>query len=99
MAYNTIAYADVPRAQMSAATAFYTTFQQLSLSLGIGVSAATLAASVGLAGRVSPRPSDFTIGFLVVAAIALLAPVISTRLAPDAGDEITGHKTPARPDH
>ena len=30
MAYNTIAYADVPRALMSAATSFYTTFQQLA---------------------------------------------------------------------
>src|SRR4051794_38371144 len=37
MAYNTIAYADVPRSQMSSATSFYTTFQQLSLSLGIGI--------------------------------------------------------------
>ena len=46
---------------------FYTTFQQLSLSLGIGVSAASLAASMALAGRTSPLPIDFSIGFLVVA--------------------------------
>ena len=31
-----IAYADVPRRRMSGATSFYTTFQQMSLSLGIG---------------------------------------------------------------
>src|ERR1700753_4055084 len=46
MAYNTIAYADIPRPQMSTATSFYTTFQQMSLTLGIAVSAAVLAASI-----------------------------------------------------
>ena len=96
MAYNTIAYADVPRPQMSAATSFYTTFQQLSLSLGIGVSAATLAASIAIFGHDRPLPSDFSVAFLVVAGIALLAPLVSTRLASDAGAELTGGaKTPS----
>jgi hypothetical protein len=90
MAYNTIAYADVPRAQMSAATSFYTTFQQLSLTLGIGVSAATLAASITLAGHDHPLPSDFSTAFVVVALIALFAPLISTELVRDAGAELTG---------
>ena len=63
MAYNTIAYADVPRPRMSAATSFYTTFQQMSLTLGIAVSAAVLAASIRLLGhahrccRISPSHS------------------------------------------
>ena len=43
-AYNTIAYADLPAGRMSAATSFYSTFQQVSLSLGITVAAAVLAA-------------------------------------------------------
>ena len=92
MAYNTIAYADLSRAQMSAATSFYTTFQQLSLSVGIGVSAATLAASIAVAGRSQPVPIDFSVAFLVVTGIALLAPLISTGLARDAGAELTGRK-------
>ena len=53
MAYNTIAYADVPAPRMSAATSFYTTFQQMSLTLGIAVSAAALAASRRLMGHAS----------------------------------------------
>jgi len=89
MAYNTIAYADLPRARMSAATSFYTTFQQLSLSVGIGVSAATLAASMALAGHDRPLPPDFSVAFLTVAAVALMAPVVSTTLARDAGAELT----------
>jgi EmrB/QacA subfamily drug resistance transporter len=56
IAYNTIAYADVPRAQMSAATSFYTTFQQLSLTLGIATSAGVLSASIAVRGH-SPWPS------------------------------------------
>ena len=91
MAYNTIAYADVPRRRMSAATSFYTTFQQMSLSLGIAVSAAALAGSAALSGHATLQLSDFTAAFLLVAAVALMAPLASTRLKPDAGSELSGH--------
>ena len=91
MAYNTIAYADVPRRRMSAATSFYTTFQQLSLSLGIAVSAAALAGSAALHGHSVLMLPDFTLAFLIVAGVALLAPLVSTRLKPEAGAELSGH--------
>jgi EmrB/QacA subfamily drug resistance transporter len=97
IAYNTIAYADVPRSQMSAATSFYTTFQQLSLSLGIAISAAALAASTGWRGHAGPRLVDFSTAFLVVGAIALLAPVLSLTLDPAAGVELSGHRTRVAP--
>jgi EmrB/QacA subfamily drug resistance transporter len=91
MAYNTIAYADVPRPQMSTATSFYTTFQQMSLTLGIAISAAVLATSVRLLGHKAPLMSDFSVAFLVVAGIALAAPIASLRLDKAAGDELSGH--------
>ena len=94
MAYNTIAYADVPRRRMSAATSFYTTFQQLALSLGIAVAAATLAAASALAGHDTLQLADFTKAFLVVAAVAMLAPLVSAGLRPDAGDELSGRRPP-----
>ncbi|HEX5328107.1 MAG TPA: MFS transporter [Acetobacteraceae bacterium] len=90
MAYNTIAYADVPRQDMSAATSFYSTIQQMALSLGIAVSAAALAGSVALTGHGRPTDGDFSAAFLVVAAIALAAPAISTRLDRAAGAELSG---------
>ncbi len=90
MAYNTIAYADVPRDDISAATSFYSTFQQMALSLGIAFSAATLAASVAMNGHARPTNTDFTIAFLVIGAIAMVAPIISSGLARDAGAEISG---------
>jgi MFS family permease len=91
IAYNTIAYADVPRAKMSAATSFYTTFQQLSLTLGIATSAAVLGASVDWRGHAGPMLPDFSTAFLVVGAIAILAPLLSLRLRRDAGAELSGH--------
>jgi Na+/melibiose symporter-like transporter len=97
MAYNTIAYADMPREQMSAATSFYTTFQQMSLTLGIALSAAALAASVAVNGRTEPGLADFSAAFLCVAAISFLAPLLATRLDRNAGAELSGHRD--RPTH
>ena len=92
MAYNTIAYADVPRSQMSTATSFYTTFQQMSLTLGIAVSAAVLAASIRVLHHPGPLLSDFSIAFLAVATVSLAAPLVSLRLEPSAGAELSGQR-------
>jgi EmrB/QacA subfamily drug resistance transporter len=92
MAYNTIAYADVSREDMSAATSFYTTFQQMALTLGIAISAAALAASMAVAGHGEPQLSDFSTAFLFVSAVSFLAPLFATRLPPEAGEELSGHR-------
>ncbi len=96
-AYNTIAYADIPRERMSAATSLYSTLQQLSLSLGITMGAAILEAMTALRGHAQPTLEDFSVGFLAVAALALLAAPTALALPRDAGDEMSGHATaPAR---
>jgi Na+/melibiose symporter-like transporter len=92
MAYNTIAYADVPREDMSAATSFYTTFQQMSLTLGIAVSAAALAASIAVTHHAEPMLPDFSAAFLFVAAVSFMAPLLATRLDKGAGAELSGHR-------
>jgi Na+/melibiose symporter-like transporter len=97
MAYNTIAYADMPREQMSSATSFYTTFQQMSLTTGIAISAAALAASVAFNGHAEARPNDFSHAFLFVSAISFLAPILALRLDRDAGAEMSGHRGRATP--
>jgi EmrB/QacA subfamily drug resistance transporter len=91
MAYNTIAYADVPRERMSAATSFYTTFQQMCLTLGIATSAAALAGSMALRGHTHALLPDFSTAFVVVAIIGLLGPLMASRLPRDAGSELSGH--------
>ena len=90
-AYNTIAYADIPRPRMSAATSLYSTIQQLSLTLGITVGAAALQASTLLSQRVQPGLPDYSAAFLAVAAVAVLAAPMALRLPRDAGDEVSGH--------
>jgi EmrB/QacA subfamily drug resistance transporter len=98
MAYNTIAYADVPRPQMSTATSFYTTFQQMSLTLGIAMSAATLAASEKILGHTVLMLSDFSVAFLAVATVSLAAPLLSRGFDRSAGAELSGHRDrPAKP--
>ena len=92
MAYNTIAYADVPRTEMSAATSFYTTFQQMSLTLGIAISAAALAGAIAINGHPEPRLGDFSAAFLFVAAISMMAPLLASRLEKGAGAELSGHR-------
>ncbi len=93
-AYNTIAYAEIDRAQMSSATSFYTTFQQLMLTLGICTAAASLAASLAITGHKQPLLPDFSAAFLVVALVSLAASPTCARLPRDAGDELSG-RSPA----
>jgi MFS family permease len=91
-AYNTIAYADITEERMSAATSFYATFQQMTLTLGICIAAGSLAISRGTAGRATLTLADFSVGFAVVGVLALLASPIASRLSPDAGRELSGHQ-------
>lgn len=90
-AYNTIAYDGVDKAHMSRATAFYSTFQQLMLSLGICVAAMVLQLASLANGHDKPALIDFSVAFWVVTAISLSATFWNMQFAPDAGAEISGH--------
>lgn len=92
-AYNTVAYADVPSERFSSATSFYTTFQQLMLSLGICVAAAALHVSVVWGGREHAALPDFSVAFLVVTFISLLAAPVCALLPRNAGAEMSGHRS------
>jgi len=89
-AYNTVAFADISPAKMSAATSFYATCQQVCLTLGIIVAATSLGASRYFFGHASLHLGDFSVAFVMVSAVGLLAPLISLRFAPDAGNELSG---------
>jgi EmrB/QacA subfamily drug resistance transporter len=98
ISYNTIAYADVRGDRMSAATSFYTTFQQLSLALGIAFSAAALASSTRIFGHDQPQLMDFSVAFLAVAVVSLFAPLVSCAMDSRAGAQVSGHRPdPAAP--
>ena len=90
---NTIAYADVPSERMSAATSFYATFQQLTLTLGISVAAAAVSASQVLAGHVHVALGDFSAAFVVVGLVAVLAIPAALSMPAGAGSELSGHRS------
>jgi EmrB/QacA subfamily drug resistance transporter len=89
-AYNTLAYGDVSRARMSAATSLYTAGQQLAATVGVSAGAVSLEVARVYTGHASPLPSDFSVAFLVVAAMTTLAGPVALFMPGTAGDELTG---------
>ena len=92
--FNTLVYADIPRPQMSAATSLYSTIQQLSLTIGITMGAASLEIARTFSGHAEPSLGDFSLAFLVVSVLALLASPLAARLPREAGAEMTGFRPP-----
>jgi EmrB/QacA subfamily drug resistance transporter len=93
-AYNTLAYAEIPRPRMSAATSFYSTVQQLGLTAGISAGAAALEVAMALHGAKTPQLPDFSFAFLAVALVSLLAAPTSALMPRNAGEELTGVQAP-----
>jgi EmrB/QacA subfamily drug resistance transporter len=90
-AYNTLAYADIPRARVSAATSFYSTVQQVALTTGVAVGAATLELAMLVTDNPTPRPAEFSVAFLVIATFCAAAGPVALLLPRHAGSELTGH--------
>ncbi|TKI03741.1 MFS transporter [Martelella alba] len=91
-ALNTIAFSDVPQAQMSDANTLFS--MAIQLAMGLGVALGAIAWRIGQA--VLPHAGvemPFRIAFLVVAMTALLAVVDSARLKPGAGDHVAKDKS------
>jgi len=91
-AYNTVAYEAVPTSRMSAANSFYTTLQQLMLSVGVCSGATILKLSMAVNHHPEPLRRDFSIAFLVVTLISLSSTRWHLAFAPDAGQELSGHR-------
>jgi EmrB/QacA subfamily drug resistance transporter len=89
-AYNTLAYGDVPRSRMSAATSLYTAVQQLAATIGISFGALMLHVSITVSGHGLPEPADFSMAFVCVALLTGIAAPIALGMPRNAGDELTG---------
>lgn len=88
---NTMSYSDISESRMSQATSFSSTAQQLSLSVGVGVAAQLLHASLWLHQHSVLTPDDFTLAFALVAAGTALSSLLFRRLRDDAGSSVSGH--------
>jgi EmrB/QacA subfamily drug resistance transporter len=89
--YNAIAYADIDKDRMSAATSFYATFQQLTLSLGICIAASMLELGAAMEGVGSPTLRSYSLAFVVVASISMAALFWNRSFDPKAGADMSGH--------
>ncbi len=93
-AYNSVAYADIPRERMSAATSLYSTIQQISLTMGVMVGAAVLELSMRSLGHTSPGVADFSAAFLVIGVISIAASPTCLLMERNAAQEMSGHHGP-----
>jgi EmrB/QacA subfamily drug resistance transporter len=91
-ALNTLGFVDMPSGRLAAATSFSTTAQQLSQALGVVLASTALEASQALAGRAALATADFSVGFLVAAAVALASLPFFAQLRADAGAAVSGHQ-------
>jgi EmrB/QacA subfamily drug resistance transporter len=88
---NALTFADIPPDRMSRATTLTSVAQQLSLSVGISVGAIVLELATRTTGDAITYAS-FWPAFLAVGAIALASLIPFTKLAGDAGDEMSGRR-------
>lgn len=91
IATNTIAYADVPQAQVAQASTLSVVCQQIGLALGVSFGGMMLHYARGSGGALTP--DRFTLPYLAVAATTLLAAVVYYRLDRNAGASISGART------
>jgi EmrB/QacA subfamily drug resistance transporter len=92
-AYNSVANADVPRERMSAATSLYSTIQQVSLTLGVSMGAAVLEVSMRTSGHEIPALSDFSVAFVAVALVSMMAAPATLLMPRNAAQEMSGHRS------
>jgi EmrB/QacA subfamily drug resistance transporter len=91
-AINTLQFADVPPAAMGPANTLSNLAFQLSMGLGPAFGALYLDLGTWASHRTVPNLTDFRLAFLLAAALAMLGVLGSYRLAPDAGQTVSGHK-------
>lgn len=87
---NALAYADIERERMSAASSLANVTQQLSLSLGVTIGAFILEHAAAAHGRTEVAAGDFGIAFAVVALISASSFWFNLRLHTHAGAEVSG---------
>src|SRR5579871_1115116 len=95
-AINTVAYAEIEPAQMSRATTLVSVNQQLAVSAGVAVGAATVETTLWAHHLTELSADVFAPAFLVVALISAAASIFFWQMPADAGHEISGRKGAAK---
>jgi predicted MFS family arabinose efflux permease len=95
IAANTIAYADIPNEKVAAASTLSAVTQQIGLALGVSFGGLMLSLTRGLGAEVTSetalRSDAFTLPFLAIGLITLMAVPVYLALDPKAGANLSGH--------
>jgi len=87
--FNTLGFADIPKAQMSDASTLFSMFFQLSMAMGVAIGALLLRLAMNIHGNTEHAETvDFQLTFLCVAVIAGIALLDNLRLPPQAGESV-----------
>jgi MFS family permease len=90
--YSTIAFSDTPPDQIRDANTLQATAQQLAVGLGVPLGAVAIRAGGPLAGLLPGATSTadaYSVAFVLLALVALVATAAALRLHPDAGSAVT----------
>nr|WP_284700795.1 MFS transporter [Robbsia betulipollinis] len=87
-----LAFADVPPAQLSAATSFQGTAQQLMKAVGVAVAAGSMQCTMWLTGQAHAQRLDFACAFVTVAVMVAVSWPMFAKLSPQAGAGISEGK-------
>jgi EmrB/QacA subfamily drug resistance transporter len=91
--FNTLGFADIPKAQMSDASTLFSMFFQLSMAMGVAIGALLLRFAMNLHGNTGQAATaDFQLTFLWVAVIAGVALLDNLRLPAQAGESVLQRK-------
>src|SRR5690606_36567192 len=93
---NALGYSDVDQRRMSRGTSFISVAQQVALSIGVAIGALALETAMRLRGGTVLAVEDFSWAFLIVGGISALSLLAFLRLPPDAGAEVSRHKSRKR---
>jgi EmrB/QacA subfamily drug resistance transporter len=85
-----LVFADVPPAQLSAATSFQGTAQQLTKAVGVALAAGSLHLTMLASGRAEPAHADFAWAFGALALLVLASWPMFAALPADAGAGLDG---------
>ena len=91
---GTLAFADIPKPELSSATSFFSMITQMSMGMGVAVGAIALRVAGLLDGNSigSPTTKEFHIAFILVSGLMVLATIDCFALDRDAGAAVSGHR-------
>jgi len=90
---NTLAFADIPAPDMTAANTLQSMVFQMSMGLGVTLGAVALRAGEAIVPVMGLPPVDaFKLAFVVIAAVAAFAVIDVVGLSADTGRHVSGHR-------